>query len=542
MAKKFNHAQIEGVEQSANADGDFIKAVEAVAARLDTKPEYLLAAMSFETSGTFSPSIQNQIGATGLIQFLKPTAIALGTTTDELKQMSAIEQLAFVEKYFARFRGKLDTLEAVYTTVLSGAPKKPDDVLFIKDTPAYKLNPLDWNADGRITAAEATTIVAARMFGGVRAVQQRLIDLKLVPANLQSGFADGNWGANTSKILTAFQKSKRLPPTGAMTEATGVALFPESFVEAKSKVLENGDAGAAVKNLQNGLASLGYLEMTQADGNFGRLTQSAIERFQTDLNLKPTGTFGDAEQKTVAAIEIGIGKGNKNTSIVKAVQDQLVKNKRLTLAQVNSGYGNFGLQSEAAILKLQSDNNLKPSGTVDAKTYKILFNKPVDSKPIEIAARDGKFYTVAADILITERLQSKVERLAESYFQTTGNKLIITSGYRPPARQALAMYNKIVFEGERATRDLYADKAAIDEILAAFRLNKGVPSVAVQTMTIVIENQMKRVPPVFISNHLLDNAVDVRKPTTDLDVLKRASANVGGRVLVEGDHYHVELP
>ncbi len=539
MARKFNHAQIEGVETSAHATDGFIKAVEGVAARLATKTEYLLAAMSFETSGTFSPSVQNQIGATGLIQFLKPTAIFLGTTTDELKQMSAIEQLAFVEKYLARFKGKLDTLEAVYTTVLSGAPKKPDDVLFIKDTPAYKLNPLDWNADGRITAAEATTIVAARMFGGVRAVQQRLIDLKFVPANLQTGFADGKWGANTSKILAAFQKSKHLPATGAITEATGVALFPESFVESKSVILENS---AAVKNLQNDLAALGYLETTQIDGVFGRQTESAIERFQTDLNLKATGKFADAEQKTVSAIESGIGKGNKNTSIVKAVQDRLVKNKYLTLAQVNSGYGNFGLQTEAAIVKLQRDSNLKQSGTVDAKTFKVLFNKTVYAKPFEIAARDGTFYTVAADILITERLQTKVERLAENYFQTTGDKLIVTSGFRPPARQALAMYNKIVFEGEQKTRDLYAAKAAIDEILAAFRLNKGIPSIAVQTMTIVIENQMKREPPVFISSHLIDDAVDVRKPTTNLEVLKKSAANFGGRVIVEGDHYHVELP
>ena len=84
MAKKFNHAKIEGIKNNPHATADFIKAVEETAARLETKSEYLLAAMSFETSGTFSPSIQNKIGATGLIQFLKTTAIALGTTTDQL--------------------------------------------------------------------------------------------------------------------------------------------------------------------------------------------------------------------------------------------------------------------------------------------------------------------------------------------------------------------------------------------------------------------------------------------------------------------------
>lgn len=542
MAAKFNHARIEGVKESPNANADFIKAVESMAARLETKPEYLLAAMSFETSGTFSPSIQNQIGATGLIQFLKPTAIALGTTTDELKRMSAVGQLEYVEKYFTRFKGKLDTLEAVYTCVLSGAPKKPDDVLFTIGSPAYKLNPLDWNNDGRITAAEATTVVAARMFGGVRAVQQRLIDLKFVPASLQPLFADGHWDANTSKILAAFQKSKRLPPTGAMDEATGVALFPESFAAPKTNVLENGDAGDAVKKLQNDLALLGYLETEKIDGDFGRQTQTAVERFQKDLNLKVTGKFGESEQKIINGIQNGIAKGNANLSVVKAIQDRLVKNKYLTQTQVNSGYGNFGRQTESAVKKFQRDNKLKESGTIESKTFKVLFNRIAAEKPLEIIARDGKFYTVAANILITERLRTKVENLAELYFNLTGEKLIVTSGFRPPARQALAMYNKIVFEGEQKIRDLYANKAAIDEILKAFRADKGNPPKAVAAMTEVVENQMKRNPPVFISNHLLDNAVDVRKATTDLDFLQKSAALFDGRVIVEGDHYHVELP
>lgn len=542
MSKKFNYAQIQGVENNANVSDRFFKTIEAMAARLETKSEYLLAAMSFETSGTFSPAIQNQIGATGLIQFLKFTAIALGTTTDQLKRMSPVEQLEYVEKYFKPYAGRLGSLEAVYTCVLSGSPKKPDDVLFTVGTPAYKLNPLDWNGDGRITAAEATTIVAARMFGGVRVVQQRLADLKFVSADRQAAFADGKWGANTSKVLAAFQQSKRLAPTGAMDEATGNALFAASLTKPTGDVLETGDAGAAIERLQNDLAALGYLQAKNVDGDFGRMTQTAIERFQTDLNLQANGKFGEIERKIISAIETGIGKGNRNASIVKAIQNRLVKNKYLTQAQVDSGYGNFGSQTESAVKKLQKDNKLKESGAVDAKTYKILFNQTVVGKPPEIVARDGKFYTVAANILITERLKTKLENLAQLYFNLTGDKLIITSGYRPPARQALAMYNKIVFEGETKTRDLYQNKAAIDEILTAFRADKGNSPKAVEAMAKIIENQMKREPPVFISNHLLDDAVDARKATTDLEFLRKSAGLFGGRVIEEGDHYHVELP
>lgn len=547
MSAKFNYTRIQGVKGNTNVTDEFIKAVEDMAARMQTKPEYILSAMSFETGGTFSPSIQNGIGATGLIQFLKPTAIGLGTTTDKLKAMTAVEQLKFVEKYFSPFKGKLDTLEAVYTSILSGSPKKPADVLFRAGTPAYKMNPLDWNADGEITAGEATTIVGARMFGGVKAVQQRLVEIGVVPANLRAGFADGSWGTNTSNILAIFQKSKGIAATGLMNEETGFALFPDAGELEKEKILQTGDKGDAVKRLQDALVMLGYMEMEKIGtgfGTFGPQTKAAVEAFQKHLSLTANGKASDIEQKIFAAVKAGIGKGNPNTPIVKSIQDRLVKLKYLTQAQVDTGHGTFGLQTETAVKKFQRDNNLQQSGIVETANFKILFNKEAidkQAKADDLFAKDGKFYTVVSGILFTEALQAKVENVAKEYFAITGNKLIVTSGYRPPDRQAAAMYNKIVNEGETTVRNIYANKALIDEILAAFRANKGNPQAAVPAMQKAIENQMKRNPPGFISNHLLSNAVDVRKPTTNLTSLRTSVNRVGGRIVVEGNHFHIEL-
>lgn len=302
--------------------------------------------------------------------------------------------------------------------------------------------------------------------------------------------------------------------------------------------------GEAVKRLQYDLITLGYLEMEDVGanfGSFGRQTQSAVEKFQKDLGLQATGKYGEIEQKFIADIQAGIARSNPNAKVVKAIQNRLIKNGYLTQTQVNSGYGNFGLQTEAAVKRFQKDNKLTESGIVGAKTYEILFNQTTVEKPAEIIAKDGKFYTVAANILITERLKTKIENLAAEYYKITGDKLIITSGYRSPARQALAMYNKIVFEGEAKIRALYANKAAVDEILKAFRAAGGNPQTGVEAMTKVIENQIGRKPAVFISNHLLDNAIDVRKMTTNLDSLQKALKKSGGKVIVESDHYHIEL-
>src|SRR5829696_206588 len=493
MAAKFEYSRIEGVQGNANVTPEFIDAVEQMAERLGTQPEYVLAAMSFETGGRFDPSIQNSIGATGLIQFLRSTAQGLGTTTDKLAKMSAVAQLAFVEKYFEPFKGKLGTLEAVYTSILSGSPKKPDAILFKAGTAAYKLNPLDWNDDGIITAREATTPVAARMFGGVKVVQQRLLEAGVVPAAAQAGFVDGRWGGNTTKAVAAFQKKNKLEETGLMDEATGLALFPAASATAPTSAtattlpitaegvpvsiaLEKGSLSEAVGLLQDALVALGYMTLDQISnfhGTFGPKTEAAVSAFQQHLGLTATGKFGDVEQKALEDIQGGVAKGNSNTQLVRAIQTRLVELGLLTQKQVNTGFGTFGGQTEAAVKQFQTDNKLSASGVVEAKTFRALFNQIATVTPTSASgvftAQDGEHFTVASSILMTADLQKKVANLANHYFAITGNGLIVTSGYRPPDRQSKAMFDKLVTEGETSVRNLYKNKTLIDEILNVYR-------------------------------------------------------------------------
>ena len=79
----------------------------------------LMVIMYFETAKTFSPSKQNSRGFTGLIQFGDEAAADLGTTTNELKKMSAVRQLDFVKEFFNQkiFRGKINSLLDMYLAV-----------------------------------------------------------------------------------------------------------------------------------------------------------------------------------------------------------------------------------------------------------------------------------------------------------------------------------------------------------------------------------------------------------------------------------------
>lgn len=142
----------------------FLRKVEEIETRLRMPTGSLLAVMKFETGGTFNPAEKNRAGsgATGLIQFMPSTAKTIGTSTDALAQMSAEDQLDYVEKYFQPYKGKLGTLKDAYMAVLyPKAIGKPEWYpLFTQGTKAYEQNAgLDRDKKGMVTVADAVARV-----------------------------------------------------------------------------------------------------------------------------------------------------------------------------------------------------------------------------------------------------------------------------------------------------------------------------------------------------------------------------------------------
>jgi peptidoglycan hydrolase-like protein with peptidoglycan-binding domain len=153
-----------GIEKTSVS---FRKKVFEIADELDVDPNYLMAAMSFESGGTFSPAVRNAAGsgAVGLIQFMPSTARSLGTSTSALARMKPEEQLDYVKKYFRPYRGKLRTLEDVYMAILYPVAigKDPNHVLFRSPSVSYVQNKgLDDEGKGYVTVADATEKVRKR--------------------------------------------------------------------------------------------------------------------------------------------------------------------------------------------------------------------------------------------------------------------------------------------------------------------------------------------------------------------------------------------
>lgn len=161
---KTSVSAVKGVIWSAKVTPDFVASVKWIADELLMPADgvnMLMACMAWESGETFSPSVKNAAGsgATGLIQFMPSTAKAMGTTVAALAKMTAIQQLNYVYKYFAGYKGRLKNLGDVYMAILwpAGVGKSDDYVLWNSKTKptTYRQNSgLDVNKDGVITRAE----------------------------------------------------------------------------------------------------------------------------------------------------------------------------------------------------------------------------------------------------------------------------------------------------------------------------------------------------------------------------------------------------
>lgn len=132
----------------------FANAVVAVANALGISANDLMFVMNNETAGTFSPTIQpwptsdhslNLKLPIGLIQFEPGTAMGLETTTAALAQMTAIDQLQYVQDYMQQIidtYGPLNTTAKVYLAIFyPSAITQYNDPLFTFPTAVQNQNP-----------------------------------------------------------------------------------------------------------------------------------------------------------------------------------------------------------------------------------------------------------------------------------------------------------------------------------------------------------------------------------------------------------------
>jgi hypothetical protein len=145
------------IDVSAIQDTDFKRKLAKVADALGVAPNDMLAIMKAESG--VSPSKTNPNGgATGLIQFMPKTARSLGTTTDELRRMSAVDQLDYVYKYYKKVGVKpgMDAGDLYMATFYPALLGKPNSTIISRrGEQVYDMNRvLDRDRDGILTVAD----------------------------------------------------------------------------------------------------------------------------------------------------------------------------------------------------------------------------------------------------------------------------------------------------------------------------------------------------------------------------------------------------
>lgn len=153
---------IEAIKFLANKYGltdNFLSKNAELAAWLNVNPEHLLTVYYIESR--FNPKAVNPLSnATGIIQWMPSTAQWLGTTTSYLKTLTAEQQLDWVKKYMAPYKGRMKNIADVYLAVFfPAAIGKPDNYVLqtsslsaeriAKWNPAY-----DLNKDNKLTKGE----------------------------------------------------------------------------------------------------------------------------------------------------------------------------------------------------------------------------------------------------------------------------------------------------------------------------------------------------------------------------------------------------
>jgi peptidoglycan hydrolase-like protein with peptidoglycan-binding domain len=146
--------------------------------------------------------------------------------------------------------------------------------------------------------------------------------------------------------------------------------------------LRRGQSGPQVRQLQEGLVSLGYLsarDMATGPGVYGPKTEAAVKRLQSASGLSPTGVYeASTRQALTQALTpttptdpsipaAGMRRGHEGANVLQ-LQNGLVQLGYLTQAQVNTGPGIFGGQTESAVKALQVRNGLPATGAFDEAT------------------------------------------------------------------------------------------------------------------------------------------------------------------------------
>lgn len=159
--------------------------------------------------------------------------------------------------------------------------------------------------------------------------------------------------------------------------------------------------------------------------------------------------------------------------------------------------------------------------------------------PVKSSVRNPNV-TVGSGVNIPPAMAPLLHQLSLLYFNTSGGRLHITDAMRSPEEQAKAMYNNLRVYGDSHVLSTYNWSKAASEIVEAYRPLSRDPGKAISAMARVIRAQVRA--GVYVSYHLGGRAFDIRLSSAKVSILGSIVQKMGGQLVREPDHFHVEFP
>ena len=212
----------------------------------------------------------------------------------------------------------------------------------------------------------------------IATVQSALMDLGYMDSDEPTEY----FGNQTLDALTTFQRHNDLTPDGILGETTYARLFDGT---AKEYVMQEGDEGDDVKEVQDRLYELGYLDKGSRTSTFGEKTAAAVRAFQSANKLKVDGKVGTKTLNRLYSSDVvgNVFKSGDTDEQIKQYQQRLIK-----LGYLPSSYevkGKMDSKTVSAIKTFQEANGLVRDGCLGPATMEQILSKHA----VEYAMRLG---------------------------------------------------------------------------------------------------------------------------------------------------------
>ena len=231
-------------------------------------------------------------------------------------------------------------------------------------------------------------------------------------------YKDGNWYRITYGKYEGFAYAGYIQ--------TDDTILTKKHYDNGEYILQKGDSGELVKELQADLKTLGFYK-NSCDGNFGDQTKDAVIAFQKANSLTADGVAGTSTLKKIAA---QVDKATEKEETVQPSDGTLKKGdkgaevKKLQQRLKELGYykpscdSSYGSQTVTAVKKFQANNGLEQTGIADPATQKKLYaDSAIDADGAELTLNTNQTLKLGSS---GEQVKLMQKRLKELGYYSAG--------------------------------------------------------------------------------------------------------------------------